>query len=206
MKKILSIILTLTLIAALAVTAFAADLTADDAKAKALADAGFTQNDVIYITAEPDIENGVKVFDVEFLVKEGDLYREYDYEIAAADGAIREKSSEIENDYRPDTTNIPVAAEVKITRQKAIELAAEAFGFDVSEIKVLKAELDRDDGYVHYDIEFTPDFEADYDCEVNAETGEVYDKDIDYNVSAGDKFEMIFAYIFAWLVSLFSGK
>ncbi len=206
MKKIVSIILTLTLIAALAVTAFAADLTANDAKAKALADAGFNEAEVIYIKAEPDMENGVKVFDVEFLVAEGNLYREYDYEIKAADGSIIRKYSEIDDDYRPGTANPPVATEVKISRDRAIELAAEAFGFKAGDIKVLKAELDRDDGYVHYDIEFTIDFEADYDCEVNAETGEVYDKDVDGVIDAGDKIEMFFAYIIAWLVSLFSGK
>lgn len=205
-RKILNTILTLTLIAALAVTAFAAGLTADDAKAKALADAGFTENDVIYIKAQADLEDGIKVFDVEFLVKQGDIYREYDYEISAVDGAIREKSSEIEDDYRPGTQNPPASAQVNISRQRAIEIAAEAFGFKAADVKVLKAELDRDDGRVHYDIDFTIDFEAEYSCEVDAQSGEVYDKEFEIESGIGEKLERIIDYIIAWIMSLFIAK
>ena len=65
--------------------AFAADITADKAKEIAMAHAGVEEKDVAHIRAKKDYENGQQVYEVEFYTSD---YKEYDYEIAAADGAI----------------------------------------------------------------------------------------------------------------------
>ena len=47
--------------------------------------AGVEEKDVAHIRAKKDYENGQQVYEVEFYTSD---YKEYDYEIAAADGAI----------------------------------------------------------------------------------------------------------------------
>ena len=95
-KKLSSLALSLLLIFSLSLSAFAADISAEQAKAIALADAGYKQADVAYIRAGVDYDNGVKEYDVEFLVKNADAYLEYDYEVRAADGKILSKDRDVE--------------------------------------------------------------------------------------------------------------
>ena len=73
-KKLSSLALSLLLIFSLSLSAFAADISAEQAKVIALADAGYRQADVAYIRAGVDYDNGVKEYDVEFLVKNADAY------------------------------------------------------------------------------------------------------------------------------------
>ncbi len=78
-------------------TAFAApagELTETDAAAIALKDAGFSENDVTITECHKDVDDGVVKFDVSFRTADG---AEYDYEIDAATGAIRDKDMEYDD-------------------------------------------------------------------------------------------------------------
>lgn len=66
-------------------------ITSDKAKELALAHAGINESDVDFITVELDEDDGVKVYEVDFLV--GNV--EYDYELRASDGAILESEKDI---------------------------------------------------------------------------------------------------------------
>ncbi|MCD7749331.1 MAG: PepSY domain-containing protein [Oscillospiraceae bacterium] len=66
-------------------TAATSIITADEAKAIALADAGLTEGEVTIVKCKLDYDNGQQVYDVEFYTA---AYDEYDYEISAATGAI----------------------------------------------------------------------------------------------------------------------
>lgn len=61
------------------------------AKEIALEDAGVDAGSAVFETAKQDMENGTIVYDIEFFVKGT---AEYDYEIDAYTGGIRERSSE----------------------------------------------------------------------------------------------------------------
>ena len=61
---------------------------------------------------------------------------------------------------------------MRLTREEAIDIALKHAGLNADQVRGLEAELDRDDGRLHYDV----DFEAagyDYDYEIDTATGEI---------------------------------
>ena len=102
-KKIFAIALAIIAIFSLAVSVLAADISAERAKEIALNNAGFSADEVIYIKADYDIDDGMKIWNVDFLVKDSDnRVRDYDYELSASNGKILEKDWEFEDDLYPD--------------------------------------------------------------------------------------------------------
>ncbi len=67
-----------------------------------------------------------------------------------------------------------------ITAEDAERIALERAGLTADEVRFEKTELDRDDGILHYDVEFNKGREE-YDVEVSAADGEIlhFEKDID---------------------------
>ena len=117
-----------------------ASLTAEDAKAKALAHAGLAETDVPFIKAELDRDDGRLVYDVEFYTAD---YKEYDYEIDAATGEVVSYDYDAE-DYAPPAASGAISAE----DAKALALA-QVPGASASDIR--EFETDRDDGRVEYE-------------------------------------------------------
>ncbi len=192
LKKLVAIIMAVIMISTCAVTAFAAKVTKKEAEKIALNDAGFSKNEVIMEKTEVDYERGEKVFEIEFYVAEGDgWYTEYDYVIKAADGSIL--YSQAKKDYDDDFKPNPPAQDNKndIGVEKAKALALEAFGLNASDVKLVKAKKDYDDGRLVYEIEYREGYEKEYSCEVDAETGDVYDMDIDINRTRFEKIEYL---------------
>lgn len=96
MKKLLALTLVLTMVFALALTGFAADITQVQAEELALKDAGYTSSEVLYLRSSTDRDDGRTEYDVDFSVKNSDgSYTEYDYEISL-DGRILSKDVDIE--------------------------------------------------------------------------------------------------------------
>lgn len=244
LKKFLATALTMLLVFSVSVTAFAADITEDKAKQIALNDAGYTADDAVYIRAEFDFDDGMKLWEVEFHVKDAEgYYLEYDYAIRASDGKIIEKERDFEDDYFAKTPKkqkptesvqptegpqpaepakqepresagsgaallqaaVPVKSAVnsEISAEDAKKAAAEAFGFNVSEVSFLEIRKDYDDGIPVYEIEFRKDFDAKYSCDVVIASGDVRDKDTDISISVFDKLELAFEALIFWIVSLF---
>lgn len=77
------------------------DIGSDTAKAIALKDAGLTENDVEFIKANLDYDDGKKVYDVEFYAEN----KEYDYEIDASSGDIISHDYETESYDSTDKTS-----------------------------------------------------------------------------------------------------
>lgn len=192
-KKLSSLALSLLLIFSLSLSAFAADISAEQAKAIALADAGYKQADVAYIRAGVDYDNGVKEYDVEFLVKNADAYLEYDYEVRAADGKILSKDRDVEK------INASAVGSGDIGKDAAVEAAYAAFGFSAAEVKLIKVQKDRDDGVVVYEVEYAKGYDCKYSVEVLAASGKVIDKERDVSRNFFDKVELFFEVIFAQL-------
>jgi hypothetical protein len=74
-----------------------------------------------------------------------------------------------------------------ISKARAKEIALEHAGYEESEVRFIKARLDRDDGRYEYEIEFRADGNLEYDYSINAVNGRVVEFDRDYE--APDRFE-----------------
>ena len=147
----------------------------EKAKEKALADAGLKAENVKFIRAELDNDDGVWHYDVEFI--KGNT--EYDYDIKADDGKILGKDIDTEP-AKENKENNPYAVTPVITGEQAKKIALDKAGVSERDAKLLKVELDKDDGILKYEVEFktgNKEFEAD----INALTGEIikWDAEID---------------------------
>ncbi len=193
LKKTSSIILTFVLVFVLSLTAFAAGIDAEKAKSIALEDSAYSQSDVLCLRASVDYEDGVKVYDVSYLVKQSEgKYLEYEYEISAADGTIREKNVDTEFfTYEPSNEDIGEA--------KAKAKALEHFGLKESDVKLLKVSVDYENGVKVYEIEFCKELDVKYSCDVVASNGLVIDAETDVSRNVFDKIELFFELLFAMI-------
>ena len=116
-------------------------VTADQAKEIALNHAGLTADQVTFIRAQLDWDDGCQVYDVEFY---DGSYTEYDYEIDAASGAVLSYDFDAEGYDRPSPGTTTISAD----QAKEIALARVP-GATVNDI--YEFELDRDDGRLEYE-------------------------------------------------------
>ena len=152
-------------------------ITADRAKEIALSHAGLTASQVTFARAELDRDDGRLTYDVEFYTSD---YKEYDYEIDASTGAVLSYDYDAEYYSRP--TNPGTGTTGSITADRAKEIALSHAGLTASQVTFARAELDRDDGRLTYDVEFYTSDYKEYDYEIDASTGAVlsYDYDAEY--------------------------
>ena len=147
-------------------------ISVEDAKQKALDDAGVKADAAVFLKAYYDSADIVPHYDVRF---EANGY-EYEYEVKASDGTILEK--DVDKERKP--VNSTPASNEYISADKAKSIAYDHASVKAADVKFSKAELDRDDLIVHYDVEFVAgDYE--YEYEINAESGKVIAYDKEYN-------------------------
>lgn len=147
-----------------------AEYTQEEALEIALTDAGIDEKDVARSRVELDYDDRTLVYDVEFYT--GD--EEYDYEIDAKTGDILSVDREIERDFR-DLRN----SDAEYTKEEALEIALEDAELKEEDIDKSRVELDRDDGFLTYNVEFYVGNEE-YDYEIDASTGRILD--VDYEI------------------------
>lgn len=161
-------------VAAPASTDPATKITRDEALQIALEDAGLAKDQIHDLDMDLEKENGVLYFDVDFEVGNQD----YDYEIDADSGQILRKevppapAQETSSSGSSSSTASGSSTSGRIGKEKARDIALQHAGLSISQVRDLDVELDRDDGKVHYDV----DFEADgyeYNYEIDAETGKI---------------------------------
>ena len=140
-------------------------VSAEDAKAAALAHAGLTAGEVTFTKQELEWEDGRQVYDIEFYTA---AYAEYDYEIDAATGEVTGFDYDAES-YTPPANSAGTA----ITKEKAQEIAlAKVPGAKAEHVKKLK--LDREDGRQVYDVEIVYNG-MEYEMEIDASSGTIRD-------------------------------
>ena len=168
------------LIAALAVPAAAAttaDIGVEKAKEAALSHAGVAESDTVFLIAEADYDDGRKEYEVEFY--SGNV--EYDYDIDAVTGAIRSSDRDLENFRIPTTgttqTNQGGTSGSTISSERAKEIALAEVP---SGTTVVKCQLDWDDGRQVYELELR-NGRTEYDFEIDAQTGDIVSRDVDYD-------------------------
>ncbi len=170
-----------------AVAAPSASITPDEAKQAALDHAQLTAEQVVFTQAKLDYDDGRAVYDIEFYSGN----KEYDYEIDAASGKVLEFDYDIENF---DISSV----QVKLSLDEAKAVALKNAKLSENDVVFTKAKLDYDDGRAVYDIEFYSG-NKEYDYEIDANTGKILDRDIEYKVS-------FFGRIVDFFKNMFSGK
>lgn len=204
LKKLSSLALAFALVFSLSVSAFAADISADKAKEIALGKAGVAAEDVLNLRAKLDYDDGLKYYEVDFLVPQADgSYLEYEVEVGAANGKVYDY--DVDREGRANVKAEPKAeakpkAEVKkqvvnggdIGLAEAKKAALAHFGLNEADVKFVEAKKDYDDGVLVYDFGFAKGYEVKYSCEVVAANGLV--KDAEREVARGffDKVELFF--------------
>lgn len=162
-KKAVSLVLTLIMTLSLCIGAFAA-ITLDEAKAIALSDAGFSENEVRFTEAAEDKKD--KEFDIEFFVDRA----EYDYSVNY-DGKIVSFSYD---------SNKVISAGKNVDEATAKQAALEHFGKTNDEVKRSRIEYDREDN--DYEISYVVE-SVEYEVTVSAFDGEIVEYGYD-NVTA----------------------
>lgn len=146
--------------------------TIDAAKAAALADAGLAESDVTFTKEKLDWDDGIAVYDIEFLTAD----TEYDYEIDAATGAVLDKSAEL---LRPNESQ-GQTMDASIGVESAKEIAAAHAGLSKEEAFFTKAELELEHGRSEYEIEFYHD-RIEYEYTIDAATGAILEYKSEYD-------------------------
>lgn len=147
-------------------------ISVEAAKQKALDNAGVKAKDAVFLKAHYDYDDLVPHYEIKF---HANGY-EYEYEVKAADGAILDKDVERERTPVKATSD----ANDYISADKAKSIAYNHADVKAANVKYAKAELDRDDMVVHYDVEFVSG-KYEYEYEINAETGKVIAFDKEFN-------------------------
>lgn len=147
-------------------------ISVETAKQKVLEDAGVKAADATFLKAYYDHDDILPHFEIKF---EANGYV-YEYEVKAADGTVLEKDIE----KSKEAPKAETGSSEYITEQKAKTIAFDHASLKEADIRYSKAELDKDDMVVHYDIEFASG-KYEYEYEINAKTGKIlaFDKDFD---------------------------
>ena len=141
----------------------------EKAKMLSFADAGVDPATAKVVKTDFEYENGHFAYEVDFIADS----TEYEYWIKAKDGTILEKSIDsISSDNKKVTTS------VKLTLEKAKEIALSDANLAGSAVTFTTAALDTDDGIAVYDIEFNT-ASTEYEYEIDANTGKIHDKNIE---------------------------
>lgn len=156
-------------------------ITADEAEQAALSHAGISASDVSFITCELDFDDGIMVYEVEFISGS----TEYDYDINALDKSVLKFSTERADNYNPSGQGSSSGNSASVTEAEAQQAAFSHAG--VSGATVIKAEYDRDDN--KYEIEFIAG-NYKYEYEISASDGRVIESEKEAVKSSGTAYSV----------------
>lgn len=190
MKKVMITFAAIAAAMAAATTVSAAQITLEDAQKKALDAVGVKEEQVIFKTAEKDVDDGREIYEVDFFVP-GET--KYEFDIDVNTGAIVEQDIDLweaddDEEYaelikaaKGEEAVTPSAIEGEISELQAKTIALNDAGLKADEIVVTKCKRDLDDGVWQFEIEMrTPDGKE-YEYEIKAADGKIMDKDVDYD-------------------------
>lgn len=152
-----------------------------DAEGIALADAGLTADALSGSYSRLEYDDGRAVYDIEFWTAD----KEYDYEIDAVSGEILSMDYDADNHAMQSVTvsgsgssSATTDSASLLSEDDARQAALTHAGLAESDVQFVQCKLDRDDGRRVYEVEFYTT-SAEYDYEVDAQTGEIVAYDYD---------------------------
>ena len=151
-------------------TTVTATITLDEAKQIALADEGFSEDEVTFTETKLEYDDGMSIYSIEFYTSD----TEYEYEINASTGDIYSKSKETLLTSSTESTE----SAASITLEEAKAIALEDAGLSESDVTFTKTANDTDDGVAVYDIEFTTD-SKEYEYEIRTLDGKIIERSIE---------------------------
>lgn len=179
LKKFLSVTLVLMLTLTISLTAFAATISPDQAKAIALESLSYTS--LVYNTHELTTnDEGTEIYKVSTMVEFADgTYTKYTTTVDANNGEVLNKSCKLNasllGDLFPDSGNDGIY----LSRDKALINAYKAFCVNSSDAVVLSVKENAVGAVaISYDITFAIGYSTKYTCTVYAETGVVDNMEI----------------------------
>ncbi len=146
------------------------------AKAAALSHAGVTENSIYNYKFKIDRDNGILYYEIDF---DCDGY-EYEYEIDAADGSVLKYQKEKDDNISSLQTNTNNSSNTYIGETEAKKIALSHAGAAESGIRKYKCELDYDNGYTYYEIEFEAG-NYKYEYEIDAYNGTILKNEKDWD-------------------------
>ncbi len=135
--------------------------------------AGVTSTQVESTFAKMENDDGVMIYEIEFIAND----YEYEVEINAISGAVVGCDKEFSKGFTVKPTNPSNKVDSKVIGEaQAKKIALSKAGISANDISEYKCKPDKDDGKAVYDIEFLSGY-YEYDVEVDATTGKVIDYD-----------------------------
>ena len=154
------------------------NISLDKAKEIALSHAGLSSDQVTFVQANNDFDDGIQKYDIEFYCNG----KEYDYEINASNGQIIQYDYDMEYNYTPNNNTTNNQSNVNntgdISQDKAKEIALSHAGLASNQVTFKRTELDSDNGIQKYEVEFYYN-NREYSYEIDANTGNIlsYEQD-----------------------------
>ena len=154
------------------------NISLDKAKEIALSHAGLCADQVTFVQANMDFDDGIQKYDIKFYCNG----QEYDYEINSSNGQIVQFDYDMEYNYIPNNnttnyqSNVNTTANISVERAK--EIALSHAGLASNQVTFQRIELDFDNGIQKYEIEFYYNY-REYSYEIDANTGNIlsYEQD-----------------------------
>ncbi len=148
-------------------------ITLEEAKEIALADAGVSDSEVTYTKDKLDYDDGIAVYELEFYTAS----QKFEYDINTVSGEIVTKKAEIWNTSSKKGSNTSGSGSY-IGVDKAKEIALTHAGFSESEVTFSKAKQDKDDGRMVYEVEFYKN-KKEYEYKIDATSGTILEYEVD---------------------------
>ncbi len=159
------------------------DVSADQARQIALSDAGVDPFEVTFTKTKLDSEDGIPVYEIDFYTNE----RDYEYEINARTGAVREREVTVLKEVVMENTEKPAAEEPESSRstgadaligvENAQKAALTEAGLTAGDVEFYSTSLDTDDGRTLYEVKFLCG-NQEYEFEIDAYSGKVLKEQI----------------------------
>lgn len=149
-------------------------LTIEQAKDVVLKHAGVARDQAFFEEVELDLDDGRWEYEIEFHA--GGI--EYEYDIDAYTGAVLSVEKDQDSKYSGNRKQESQKSQTLISLDQAVNIALSHAGYSASQVKFDDRELDWDDGYPIYEIEFeVGDLEYEYD--IDGYTGAILEYEID---------------------------
>ena len=152
------------------------DIGQEKAKEAALKHAGVSESQVSGLRVQQDWDDGRLEYEVEFWVDT----TEYDYTIAAADGAVLKQERET---HRAPNYSDPGTGTQDVGAEAAKAAALKHAGVSQSQATDMKVKQDWDDGRLEYEVEFWVG-STEYNYTIDAADGSVIGYDTEKHASA----------------------